>query len=137
MIDGGREETPNEVAARRIRQELAGQRRPMSQTAISAATGIKQQALSRRLLGTVPFDLNEIYAVCEAAGIDIFFVLTGRRETPRPGGPNEGLPDDVRLKGFEPLTFWSVLSAPATRGNVIPMRHGTRRRVLVPIGATA
>ncbi|MEV6258032.1 helix-turn-helix transcriptional regulator [Nocardia sp. NPDC051911] len=105
VIHGDRDETPNEVAARRIRQELAGQKRPPSQTAIAARIGMKQQALSRRLLGTVPFDLNEIYAVCEAAGIDPFYVLTGRRETPQPDGPDEGLSGEVRPKGFEPLTF--------------------------------
>jgi transcriptional regulator with XRE-family HTH domain len=67
------------------------------------------------------------------------WVLGVHEEAPRPDGdPNGGLPNDVRLKGFEPLTFWSVLSVPATRGNVIPMRHAPRRRpVLVPIGASA
>ncbi|MBF6368367.1 helix-turn-helix transcriptional regulator [Nocardia puris] len=104
VIDGERGETPNESVARRIRQELAGKKRPPSQTALAAKIGIKQQALSRRLLGSVPFDLNEIHALCEAAEIDVFYVLTGRRETPRPGGPNEGL-EEVRPERLELPTF--------------------------------
>ncbi|MEV6449610.1 helix-turn-helix transcriptional regulator [Amycolatopsis sp. NPDC051716] len=108
LIDGDGGESPNDVVARRIRQELAAQKRPMPQTKIAARIGMKQQALSRRMLGEVPFNLNEIYAVCEAAGLDTFYVLTGRRETPRPGGPNEGLPMDVRPERLELPTFWSV-----------------------------
>ncbi len=85
-----------------------------------------QQALSRRLLSIVPFDLNEIHAVCDAAGIDVTYALTGRREAPHPGGPDGGL-DVVRPKGFEPLTFWSVGRGRATWENVIRF-PGSRRR---------
>lgn len=90
LIDGDRGETPNEAAARRIRQELAGMRRPISQTALASQMGIKQQSLSRRLLGTVPFDLNEIYLLCSIARIDVMFILTGRRENPRPDVDPDG-----------------------------------------------
>lgn len=104
LVDGTLGETPNEATSRRIRQELAGKKRPVAQVALAAKAGMKQQALSRRLLGDVPWDLNEIYAVCDAAEIDVLYVLTGRREAPRPspgGGssaPLNGNNGDLGLK---------------------------------------
>ncbi len=97
-------------------------------------TGMDQKAFAEKL-GVTPGS----YAGWEAArskprdvvslakriemltGIPATWTLGIHEETPRPDGdPNEGNPD-VRLKGFEPLTFWSVVSVPATRGNVVPL----------------
>lgn len=136
VVEGGRSETPNEAAARRLRGKFAEQR--VSASAVARAVGMTQAAMSRRMLGKTEFTLNELADICRASGVSFEYIVIGRETNhPRPGGPDGG-GEDVRLKGFEPLTFWSVLSVPATRGNVIPMRHGPRRRrELVPIGATA
>lgn len=130
VIDGDRGETPNESVARRIRQELAGKKRPPSQSALAARMGIKQQALSRRLLGSAPFDFNEIHALCAVAEIDVFYVLTGRREAPRPEGDPDGGLENVRPKGFEPLTFWSVRAESGSGANVVPLHRRPQPRTV-------
>ena len=60
-----------------------------------------QQALSRRMTGEIPFDVNLLDEICTATGISFAFVTSGIRETPEPDGPGG---NTVRHQGLEPRT---------------------------------
>ncbi|WP_432793639.1 helix-turn-helix domain-containing protein [Rhodococcus ruber] len=94
-------EPRREAIARRLRGKLGEQR--MSQAKLAALSGINQSGLSRRLNGKMPFDIDELEAVCSILGVDLDEILTGRGNPRHPGGGDGGL--GVRPKGFEPLTF--------------------------------
>ena len=103
LIDGNRDEAVKEAVARRLRQELAGKPRRISQRMIAEATGMTQQMLSTRLTGKVEFGVEELTNVCAVTSVDLIYVMTGERKNPRhPGGDDGG--QGVRPKGFEPLT---------------------------------
>ncbi len=87
IIDIAGDETPDEAAARRIRQSIAGMKFRPSQTQIATAVGMIQQKLNRRLSGAVPFTLTEYTAICEYLELDLVYILTGRK-SPRPDGPD-------------------------------------------------
>lgn len=55
-----------QVAAN-VRAELA--RRGLSQVDIAATLGVSQAAVSRRLSGSVPLDVNEVAAIADLLGI--------------------------------------------------------------------
>ncbi len=46
-------------------------RRSMSQTQIAERLGISQPAVSARLLGRTPFDVNELVAIAEVLGVPV------------------------------------------------------------------
>ncbi|MFN3600542.1 MAG: helix-turn-helix domain-containing protein [Dietzia sp.] len=100
-IDGGRGETRAEAVARRMRGLLAESQ--ISQAAVGRVIGIAPSGMSRRMTGKHPWDLGELSRLEEAFGLDLDYVLTGRRnaESPHPDGPGGGV---VRHQGLEPRT---------------------------------
>lgn len=58
-------------------------------------------------------------------GIPASWTLGLHEETPHSGGPGGG--SEVRPKGFEPLTFWSVLDDSPTSDNVVSITGHDRR----------
>jgi transcriptional regulator with XRE-family HTH domain len=62
-----------QVAAE-IRAEMGRQR--MSQEALAARIGISQQSLSRRLLGTYPFNTIELAKAAEALNVPVGRLLS-------------------------------------------------------------
>ncbi len=97
-----RTETLNEAVARRLRGAFGEQR--VSASTIAREIGMTQQALSRRMVGKTPMTLGELEAVCQAATIDLAWVITGSGNTKPSGpeGPDGG--DAVRHQGLEPRT---------------------------------
>jgi transcriptional regulator with XRE-family HTH domain len=76
-------------------------RRKLQQRELASALGITQSTLSRRLRGESAWFAGDLVAVADALGVSVGW-LFGEDETVRP-------------KGFEPLTFWSVLWASVKR----------------------
>lgn len=74
----------------------------MSQTELAAHVGLSQQAISRRLRGELPFDLDELERVADALGVavDFFFRASENFPPDEPGGSS------VHRQGFEPRTRW-------------------------------
>jgi transcriptional regulator with XRE-family HTH domain len=60
---------PHELVAAEVRAEMARQR--MSQTRLAEALGVTQASVSRRLVGEVPFDIQELYKVAEFLGVPV------------------------------------------------------------------
>lgn len=100
VIDGYRPDEGRTAAiARRLREQLAA----LNISGVGAARlcGVTQPWMSRRLKGSVVFNVDELDMVCETLGIDFAYILTGARELPtspppRPRGtgipaPNERL----------------------------------------------
>ncbi|MDI9901347.1 XRE family transcriptional regulator [Rhodococcus sp. IEGM 1409] len=87
---GNEGETVASAVARRVRQELAGKPRRISQASIAEATGMTQQMLSSRMIGKVEFGVEEVTRVCAFAELDLVFVMTGQR-MPRQVASGEAL----------------------------------------------
>lgn len=75
----------------------------ISGSEVARRIGMTQPALSRRMTGDVPFDLDLLGRICDATGISFAYVTSGIRETPGPEGPGGGV---VRHQGLEPRTRW-------------------------------
>lgn len=67
--------TPSAEIGANIRAEMA--RRGVSQTAMASQMGIGQSALSKRLAGTVPLDVNELAAVARFLNVDLSVLIVG------------------------------------------------------------
>ncbi len=61
------EDSATQRVAATIRAELA--RRRISQSALARELGMAQTAVSRRLTGQVPFDVNELHAIANHLGL--------------------------------------------------------------------
>ncbi len=59
--------SPAEQVAATVRAEMA--RRRVTQTALADVLGMTQTALSRRISGAIPFDVNELHAIAEHLGL--------------------------------------------------------------------
>lgn len=90
-MTGNEGETVASAVARRVRQELAGKPRRISQASIAEATGMTQQTLSARMTGKVEFGVEEITRVCAFADLDLMYVMTGKRM------PRQESPDGVSI----------------------------------------
>ena len=100
-------------------------RRKLSQTEFAKQLGITQSALSRKLHGNRPFDIEELLLIAVILELPIT-ALIPKMENPRPDGPDGGSSEPPR--GIEPLTY----SLQATQqgperitipGHVIPLRR--------------
>lgn len=58
----------NEAVAAIVRAEMA--RRKITQLVIADALGVSNAAVSRRLSGHVPWDVNELVVVADVLGMD-------------------------------------------------------------------
>ncbi len=67
------EETAAARVAASVRAEMA--RRRVTQSDVAKALGMKQTAVSRRLTGQVPFDVNELTAVAAFLGVPVAALL--------------------------------------------------------------
>ncbi len=67
----------NKTAAQRVAQEVRANmaRRGRTQSDIATALGISQTAISRRLSGSVPWDVNELELVATALDVPIAELL--------------------------------------------------------------
>ena len=70
-------------------------RRKLQQRDVAAAMGITQSTLSRRLRGESAWFAGDLVALAEVLGVSVGWLF--------------GEETVVRPKGFEPLTFWTVL----------------------------
>ena len=74
--------TPSATTGANVRAEMA--RRGVSQTALAQTVGLSQTAISKRLRGATPFDVNELIAVAAALDVPLSALLSGvveERET--------------------------------------------------------
>jgi transcriptional regulator with XRE-family HTH domain len=68
--------SPAERVAANVRAELARQRK--SQTELAQALSLPQSAVSRRCVGRVPFDINELTIVARFLGVSLDLLLVDR-----------------------------------------------------------
>lgn len=66
-------QSPAEQVAANVRAELGRHRR--TQTATADHLGMSQTAVSRRLNGEVPFDINEVHSLAKWLGIPVMALL--------------------------------------------------------------
>lgn len=66
-------QTPSAEVGANIRAEIA--RRGIHQTDLAAQLGISQSALSKRLRGTTPLDINEVADIAAALGVPLSTLL--------------------------------------------------------------
>lgn len=71
-------EKRSEAIVRRLRGQLAENR--ISGTELAKRLGTTQALISRRLAGTVPFDIDELDAIERVTGISADYLWSGRRE---------------------------------------------------------
>lgn len=67
--------TPTEVTGANVRAEMA--RRKVSQTTIAKHLDRSQTAISHRLSGRVPFDINELTAIAQLLDVPLAALLAG------------------------------------------------------------
>ena len=92
--------------SRRVGEEVRAlmARHGVNQTQVAATLGIHQSAVSKRLTGRTPFDVNELAAVARFFRTTTANIIAAA-ENPRPDlDPNGGL--GVRQEGLEPPTRW-------------------------------
>src|SRR5262245_56614534 len=82
LVDRSRGETPSQAVRRRFRQELAG--RQISVSEVARRMGVPQQKLSRRMTGETPLDIDDIDAICRAAGLSYHYIVAGVPAVPDP-----------------------------------------------------
>ncbi len=98
--------TMSEAIGEELRAAIARVR--LSGAALGRHLGKPQPWISRRLTGSVPFDVDELDAVCDLLGIDIVALMTSAAQTrknPRRQLPIGGSDSVVRPEGFEPPIF--------------------------------
>jgi transcriptional regulator with XRE-family HTH domain len=90
LVDAGDDgETRSQAVTRRVREELA--RKGLSVSAVARLAGESQQKLSRRMTGSIPWDVDELDEFCRVAGISYEYVTTGYRALPEQSGhPHPG-----------------------------------------------
>lgn len=67
--------TPTELVAGNVRAEMG--RAQKSQAQIGDRLGLSQTAVSARLRGKTPFDVNEIYAIAEFLNVPVMTLMVG------------------------------------------------------------
>lgn len=72
--------TPSAVIGANVRAEMA--RRGISQTALASRLKVSQSAVSKRLRGETPFDVNELAKVARALGVSMDSLTAGAAEVP-------------------------------------------------------
>lgn len=74
------ETTPSEVAGRNIRAEMA--RRGISQTDLAHRLNLSQAAVSKRLRGVTPLDVNELYSIGTLLDVPVSVLMAGAEVVP-------------------------------------------------------
>lgn len=65
-------------------------RRNVNQTTLAQALGLSQSQLSKRLKGSITFDIVELERAARFLGTTVPELLGGEPSSPRPGGPDGG-----------------------------------------------
>lgn len=68
------------AVARRVREECAGQRIKYSE--LARMIGKSPQAISRRISGEIPWDVDELDRACRATGMSYHYITAGTRPLP-------------------------------------------------------
>lgn len=68
-------QSPTSIVGANVRAEMA--RRQISQHTVGDHLGLSQTGISKRLAGTIPFDINEVVALAHLFQIDVTALLTG------------------------------------------------------------
>lgn len=89
---------PRNVVGTQIRMLLA--RDQQTQTNLALALGVTQSQLSKRLRGTIPFDLDELVVVADYFNVSVGY-LFGESTNRRPdGGPDGGMDAVATLRAW-------------------------------------
>lgn len=67
--------TPTAVTGANVRAEMA--RKGVSQQTVATALGVKQSAVSARLRGVTPFDVNELVVISTLLGVPFERLVEG------------------------------------------------------------
>lgn len=67
-------ETPTSRVADNVRAEMA--RRKVTQRDLAEGLGLSQASVSKRLMGAVPWDVNELAAVASLLGVELSVLVT-------------------------------------------------------------
>lgn len=67
--------TPTATTGANVRGEMA--RKGVNQTQMAEALGISQAAVSARLRGVTPFDINELAAIARLLGVTVERLVEG------------------------------------------------------------
>lgn len=67
--------TPSAATGANVRAEMA--RKGLSQTALAELLGISQTAVSKRLRGDTPWDINELIRAADTLGVPLETLLIG------------------------------------------------------------
>ena len=78
----------DELVGEKVHQIMWRQHR--KQTEVAALLGVAQATLSRKIRGTRPWEVGEIYAVAEILAVPITDLLPERRN-PHPDNPDGGI----------------------------------------------
>lgn len=76
---------PTDVVAANVRAEMARHR--VTQRDVGAALGIAHSAVSHRLTGRTPFDVNELAAIAGLLGVDVAHLVHGVSSDSSPPAP--------------------------------------------------
>ena len=68
-------DTPSAATGANVRAEMA--RQGVTQMVLARKIGISQAAVSARLRGTTPFDINELTAIAAVLGVPLDVLLDG------------------------------------------------------------
>jgi hypothetical protein len=68
---------PTDVAASNVRAEMARSWPRVTQRDIGEALGIAHSAVSHRLTGRTPFDINELAVIAGLLGVDLSVLVDG------------------------------------------------------------
>ena len=72
--------TPTSIVASNVRAELA--RRRISQTRLAHLLKMSQPAVSKRLSGITPIDINDLFGIADALGVAPADLLTTSADVP-------------------------------------------------------
>lgn len=112
-------ETRTAAVARRLRGALA--EREISHAEAGRRIGINPSGMSRRMKGVRPWNMDELQKIESETGVDLDYVLTGRRnaENPHPDGPDRGETTDLLEEVHTPQNGHALSTRELTR--VIPI----------------
>jgi hypothetical protein len=79
-----RDEKPTKGITRRLRGVLAEEMVPHIE--VGRRIGMTQAAFARRMLGSTPFDVDEIIAVARVTGLRLDWIMTGEGDAFGPDG---------------------------------------------------
>jgi transcriptional regulator with XRE-family HTH domain len=74
----------------------------MSDAALARRMGMAQSSISRRLIGDMALTLEDVSKIAAILGVREEELLTGERQSPRPGIPDGGPEDECAVRELNP-----------------------------------